>query len=456
MNKELPRCPYCQKPQESFILESHVRVCRNKSNPDTMKSLISSRRYQGSDDPVIRTEDEEEPEVPFDPKRPRKVSFMRGDSSPPPFKRDQPKPSNSTQASGSKPPNSSNSRDYKTTDASLGSFNHQKHSEISYSKGPSSSFSRNEEGKNNDKVHEFNPKNSLNELDGDPRFKGLAHMPEPPPKVDPKYTRENFRDQKPIKRPENPHQPTKIIKTYSCPSCFEIFPRQEIKCHSLCCSGRICRFCQEYYPESLIGMHKEDCPHRSNPSCVSGMHSALAQSKHPSGLPIDPMINSRLSRPVIHLQDPFAQMLSLHLMGVPMPNPPQGIFMLLFDKKPNSDKMEAFFDSIFSHRAFMQMNRKAFSHSEDLKQIIQILMESEPKGSRKGASLEGLNRINEGKFIQRILEEGQPDQCTICLSNFEENENLGTLGCQHCYHLPCIKIWAVQYPYCPLCMKEIK
>ncbi|EOA20865.1 hypothetical protein CARUB_v10001202mg [Capsella rubella] len=42
--------------------------------------------------------------------------------------------------------------------------------------------------------------------------------------------------------------------------------------------------------------------------------------------------------------------------------------------------------------------------------------------------------------------------CSVCLSEFEENESLRLLPkCNHAFHLPCIDTWLKSHPNCPLC-----
>lgn len=48
------------------------------------------------------------------------------------------------------------------------------------------------------------------------------------------------------------------------------------------------------------------------------------------------------------------------------------------------------------------------------------------------------------------------NRCTICLSEFEEEENLRVLpSCRHSFHLDCIDIWLQSNDNCPLCRSSI-
>lgn len=283
----------------------------------------------------------------------------------------------------------------------------------------------------------------------------------PPPKVDPKYRREDVR---PFPQGANSRTNSTTGPTYRCPQCNQIFPRSEIQSHTVHCTGRICRFCQEYYPEHLLEMHRDQCPRRFNPSSVSGIHSNIAQAENRNAAastnrntPENQGNAQQHPRPVIFIQDPFAQMFTLHLMNVPMPQPPQtGPFVTFFSRRTQPDSMGSFFDSFFNHRNFMQMNRGIFNSGRDLDDILQVLINSMPENQPRGLSREDLERIPEKKFKKSELKEGEQDQCTICLSNFEDNEDLRVLSCKHSYHKPCIDTWLVQNAHCPLCKKEMR
>ncbi|XP_004142830.1 RING-H2 finger protein ATL52 [Cucumis sativus] len=42
--------------------------------------------------------------------------------------------------------------------------------------------------------------------------------------------------------------------------------------------------------------------------------------------------------------------------------------------------------------------------------------------------------------------------CAICLSEFEEGEEIKTLPeCKHSYHMPCIDMWLYSHSSCPMC-----
>ncbi|KAL4576329.1 hypothetical protein LXL04_012421 [Taraxacum kok-saghyz] len=45
--------------------------------------------------------------------------------------------------------------------------------------------------------------------------------------------------------------------------------------------------------------------------------------------------------------------------------------------------------------------------------------------------------------------------CSICLCEFEENEELRTLPeCSHSFHVPCIDMWLFSHSTCPVCRAD--
>ncbi len=48
-------------------------------------------------------------------------------------------------------------------------------------------------------------------------------------------------------------------------------------------------------------------------------------------------------------------------------------------------------------------------------------------------------------------EEEEEDKCTICLSEFEEEEDVRRLPCMHLFHVECVDQWLGQNKRCPIC-----
>merc|ERR1712020_763920 len=53
-------------------------------------------------------------------------------------------------------------------------------------------------------------------------------------------------------------------------------------------------------------------------------------------------------------------------------------------------------------------------------------------------------------------EEDDVDKCTICLCEFEEDEDVRRLPCMHLFHVPCVDQWLGLNKRCPICRVDIE
>ncbi|KAJ3673725.1 hypothetical protein LUZ60_005717 [Juncus effusus] len=61
------------------------------------------------------------------------------------------------------------------------------------------------------------------------------------------------------------------------------------------------------------------------------------------------------------------------------------------------------------------------------------------------------NEVKELKEAKGFVE------CTVCLSEFEDHENLRKLpGCCHVFHVDCIEPWFMSQVTCPVCRVDLK
>lgn len=51
--------------------------------------------------------------------------------------------------------------------------------------------------------------------------------------------------------------------------------------------------------------------------------------------------------------------------------------------------------------------------------------------------------------------DGQQDQCSVCMEQFQDGEQLRLLPCMHKYHKCCIDEWFNSSPACPVCKHSI-
>ena len=76
-------------------------------------------------------------------------------------------------------------------------------------------------------------------------------------------------------------------------------------------------------------------------------------------------------------------------------------------------------------------------------------------GLTRGASRQCIERNTfPHKYHKRRVtpeEEEEEDKCTICLSEFEEEEDVRRLPCMHLFHVECVDQWLGQNKRCPIC-----
>ena len=46
-------------------------------------------------------------------------------------------------------------------------------------------------------------------------------------------------------------------------------------------------------------------------------------------------------------------------------------------------------------------------------------------------------------------------ECSICLEEYNQNDKVANLNCNHNYHWECIKIWLKENNTCPICRENI-
>jgi hypothetical protein len=92
--------------------------------------------------------------------------------------------------------------------------------------------------------------------------------------------------------------------------------------------------------------------------------------------------------------------------------------------------------------------------------IMHSIMESRNNAvrrTRRGLSREGMGRLR--RMSSGKAGDGCPtNMCSICLSNFEENDGLVILPCdeRHAFHEECIGKWLRKNNNCPLCQRTVQ
>ena len=61
------------------------------------------------------------------------------------------------------------------------------------------------------------------------------------------------------------------------------------------------------------------------------------------------------------------------------------------------------------------------------------------------------------KYTKSIkCEDNGPEKCTICLCDFEEQEDVRRLPCMHLFHIECVDQWLPTNKRCPICRVDIE
>ena len=62
-----------------------------------------------------------------------------------------------------------------------------------------------------------------------------------------------------------------------------------------------------------------------------------------------------------------------------------------------------------------------------------------------------INNIRAPGLHVTVTLEKLDDICAICMREYEENDEIGILGCRHEYHAQCITSWLIRKNNCPVC-----
>ncbi|XP_066993989.2 E3 ubiquitin-protein ligase Arkadia [Anabrus simplex] len=79
----------------------------------------------------------------------------------------------------------------------------------------------------------------------------------------------------------------------------------------------------------------------------------------------------------------------------------------------------------------------------------------------RGATQETIERYtfpHKYKQVKRTTDDSEDntEKCTICLSEFEDNEDVRRLPCMHLFHIECVDQWLATNKRCPICRVDIE
>ncbi|PIN19855.1 hypothetical protein CDL12_07478 [Handroanthus impetiginosus] len=82
---------------------------------------------------------------------------------------------------------------------------------------------------------------------------------------------------------------------------------------------------------------------------------------------------------------------------------------------------------------------------------------SQGQGATSSWRFRDLNIINFVSSFKYKKDVGEDSECAVCLSAFEEGEELRQLPkCKHSFHAPCIDMWLYSHMDCPLCRSPVE
>lgn len=136
--------------------------------------------------------------------------------------------------------------------------------------------------------------------------------------------------------------------------------------------------------------------------------------------------------------------------------PDQGLnpFMLLY------------MQSLMHENARMDPNgRIEFTDARNNLTLLDWLQEIQSRGAQRrapvGVSTEFLSILPTFTYEKKDHGDGEEritthaENCSICLSDYEDNEILRTLPCFHIFHRDCVDDWLKQSKVCPICKYQV-
>ncbi|XP_059619431.1 uncharacterized protein LOC132263610 isoform X2 [Phlebotomus argentipes] len=96
-----------------------------------------------------------------------------------------------------------------------------------------------------------------------------------------------------------------------------------------------------------------------------------------------------------------------------------------------------------------------------LNQFVRVIEARGLAGSNRGATQEVIERNTFPHKYKRVPrstdgDEDNTEKCTICLSQFENDNDVRRLPCMHLFHMDCVDQWLVTNKHCPICRVDIE
>lgn len=94
---------------------------------------------------------------------------------------------------------------------------------------------------------------------------------------------------------------------------------------------------------------------------------------------------------------------------------------------------------------------------EALDRIITQLMEANPQSNAAPPATEqAIEKLQKKKLDKEMMGESNKVECTICIDEMSEGDEVTVLPCKHWFHGECVVLWLKEHNTCPICRSPIE
>lgn len=94
---------------------------------------------------------------------------------------------------------------------------------------------------------------------------------------------------------------------------------------------------------------------------------------------------------------------------------------------------------------------------EALDRIITQLMEANPQSNAAPPATEqAIEKLEKKKLDKEMIGESDKAECTICIDEMHEGDEVTVLPCKHWFHGDCVVLWLKEHNTCPICRAPIE
>lgn len=94
---------------------------------------------------------------------------------------------------------------------------------------------------------------------------------------------------------------------------------------------------------------------------------------------------------------------------------------------------------------------------EALDRIITQLMEANPQSNAAPPATEqAIEKLEKKKLDKEMIGESDKVECTICIDEMSEGDEVTVLPCKHWFHGECVVLWLKEHNTCPICRAPIE